>query len=47
MSVVFICLHPEEALPSMLDLRLIADPSRSRQEHVTLQDVEECKQQRL
>jgi hypothetical protein len=26
--VVFVCLYPEQTLPSMLDLRLIANPRR-------------------
>lgn len=47
MSVMFVRLHPEQTLASMLDLRLIANPRGSRQQYVAIQDVEKCEQQRL
>ena len=47
MSVMLVCLYPEQTLPGMLDLRLITNPRGPWQEYVALQDIEECEQQRL
>ena len=47
MTVMFVWLNPEDSLPCMFDLRLIADPAGTRQEDITLQNVKQGKEKGL
>lgn len=47
MAIMLICLYPEESLPSMHNLRLIADPRRTWKKHVASQNIEQSEQKRL
>lgn len=47
MAVMRIRLNPEKLLSSMQNLGLIADPGRARKQHVSLENIEKGKKQRL
>jgi hypothetical protein len=47
MAVLLVRLHPKEPFARVHDLRLVADPRRSREKNISGKNIEQGKEKRL